>query len=483
MALPLENIKHLVVLMMENRSFDHMFGQMMSPDWAIDGLTGNETNPDSTGKNVAVTADATYTGDLTPDPGHHFPDVNYQIFGNYQGTGGGPLMQGFVQAYELHTHDPAKAAHVMDCFDPSKLPVLTNLAKQYAVCDRWFASVPGPTLPNRSYIHAATSIGRTDMSPVWFDENKTIYELLDQFGRTGTIFYHDSTMAMTFKALSSGQSKWFGLIDDFERACKTNNLPDYSFIEPQYFDSPDGSEQASDQHPDHNMQYGEDLIRDVYTAIRSNPAVWASTILVIVYDEHGGLYDHVVPPATVSPDGKVTPDPGEGVAAIAPFDFTRLGLRVPAVVVSAYIPPGTIDHTQYDHTSVIATARKLFLGADAPANFLTQRDRNANTFEGLLTLQVPRNDQIDLKALQDAMPVPPISDLQKKNNLDSPLSEHQKLLVQHAYEVEKEFLPNLNTGVTPDQINTEREASIYIRKVAQEVRQVQAQKAAGGGTP
>jgi len=321
------------------------------------------------------------------------------------------------------------------------------------------------------------------MSPVWYDESKTIYELLDQFGRTGTIFYHDSTMAMTFKALASGQSKWFGLFDDFESACKTGNLPDYSFIEPQYFDSPDGSEQASDQHPDHNIQYGEDLIRDVYTAIRSNPAVWASTILVIVYDEHGGLYDHVVPPATVSPDGKSTPDPGEGVAAIAPFDFTRLGLRVPAVVISAYIPAGTIDHTQYDHTSVIATARKLFLGADAVANYLTQRDRNANTFEGLLTLQAPRNDQIDLKALQDAMPVPPISDLQKTNSLDSPLSEHQQLLVEHAYDMEKTFLPNLNTGVTPDQIKTERDASTYIRKVAEELRQAQAQKAAGGGTP
>jgi phospholipase C len=480
-ASPLDNIKHLVVLMMENRSFDHMFGLMMGPDWQIDGLMGTETNPNSAGQDVAVTADASYTGDLTPDPGHHFPDVNMQIFGNFEGTGAGPFMQGFVKAYEAHTHDVGKAARVMNCFDPAKIPVLATLAKQYAVCDRWFASVPGPTLPNRSFIHAATSIGRVDMSPVWFDESKSIYELLDQFGKRGSIFYHDSTMAMTFKALGSGQSKWFGLIDDFHRACKQNTLPEYSFVEPQYFDSPDGTLQASDQHPDHDMRGGEDLILDIYTSIRSNPDVWKSTILVIVYDEHGGLYDHVTPPATVSPDGKIAQDPSENVAQIGPFDFTRLGIRVPAVVVSAYIDPGRVDSTIYDHTSVIATVSKLFLGDQAPNNFLTERDRTAKTFEHLLTRDSVRDDKIDFKSLQDAMPMPPISDLQKKNNLDSPLSDHQKLLVQHAIDIEAKFLPNLQTGVTLDQIKTEREASLYIRKVGDELRKSQTQQAGGGG--
>lgn len=481
MALPLDNIKHMVVLMMENRSFDHIFGLMMSADWQIDGLMGTETNPNSAGQNISVTADASYTGDLTPDPGHHFPDVNMQIFGNFEGAGVGPFMQGFVKSYETHTHDLGKAARVMNGFDPAKIPVLATLAKQYAVCDRWFSSVPGPTLPNRSFIHAATSVGRTDMSPVWFDEGKTVYELLDQFGKRGIIFYHDSTMAMTFKTLGSSQSKWFGLIDDFHRACKQNTLPEYSFIEPQYFDSSDGTLQASDQHPDHDMRSGEDLILDVYTSIRSNPDVWKSTILVVVYDEHGGLCDHVTPPAAVSPDGKISQDPGENVAQIPPFDFTRLGIRVPAVIVSAYIDPGRVDSTVYDHTSVIATARKLFLGADAAANFLTERDRNANTFEHVLTRDSPRDDTIDFKALQDAMPLPPVSDLQKKNNLDSPLSEHQQLLVQHAFDIEQKFFPNLQSGVTPDQIKTERDASIYIRKVGEEIRQSQTQQAGGGG--
>ncbi|HEY4365049.1 MAG TPA: alkaline phosphatase family protein [Bryobacteraceae bacterium] len=478
MASPLDNIKHLVVLMMENRSFDHMFGMMMGPDWPIDGLMGTEANTNSKDKSFTVTTDASYTGDLTPDPGHHFPDVNMQIFGNFEGNPSGPLMQGFVKAYEAHTHDPETAGRIMNCFDPSRIPVLTTLAKQYAVCDRWFASVPGPTLPNRSFIHSATSVGRTDMSPVWFDESKSIYELLDEFGKRGSIFYHDSTMAMTFKALGSSQSKWFGLIDDFHRACSQNTLPDYSFIEPQYFDSPDGAVQASDQHPDHDVRSGEDLILDVYNSLRSHPDVWKSTILVIVYDEHGGLYDHVEPPAAVSPDGKIVQDPGENVAQIPPFEFTRLGVRVPAVVISAYIDPGQIDHTIYDHTSVIATARKLFLGDKAAANFLTERDRNAKTFEHLLTRDSVRDDKIDFKALQDLMP--PVANLQKKNNLDSPLSDHQKMMVQHAFDVEQKFLPNLKSGVTPDQIKTERQASLYLRQVGDELRKNNIQKAGGG---
>jgi phage gp36-like protein len=288
-------------------------------------------------------------------------------------------------------------------------------------------------------------------------------------------------MAMTFKTLGSSQGKWFGQIDDFHRACAQNTLPAYSFIEPQYFDSPDGTVQASDQHPDHDMRSGEDLILDVYTSVRSHPDVWKSTILVVLYDEHGGLYDHVTPPAAVSPDGKIAQDPGENVAEIPAFDFTRLGIRVPAVIISAYVHPGQIDSTVYDHTAVIATARKLFLGAGAAANFLTERDRNANTFEHVLTRDSPRDDTIDFKALQDAMPVPPVSDLQKKNNLDSPLSEHQQMLVQHACDIEQKFFPDLKSGVTPDQIKTERDASIYIRKVGEEIRKSRTQQAGGGG--
>ncbi len=479
-------IKHLVVLMMENRSFDHMFGWMASPDYPIDGLTGSEANPDSSEVEVPVSADADYSGDLTPDPGHHFPDVNMQIFSNWEGANdGGPLMQGFVRSYEKHTHDKDKAHRIMRCFSPERVPVLCTLARQYAICDRWFSSVPGPTLPNRSYMHSATSIGRVDMSPVWYDESKTIYELLNENGLSGKIFYHDWSIAMTFKMLADGQYKWFGQADDFYRACRKNTLPAYSFIEPRYNDSDEGDQvfAASDQHPDHNVTEGENLIRDVYNAVRSNPDVWKSTVLAIIYDEHGGLYDHVTPPSgppyAVNPDGKIAQSPGENVAQIPPFDFTRLGVRVPAVIVSAYIEPGTVDSTIYDHTAIIATARKLLLGDGWENKHLTARDRAANTFDHLMTRTEPRDDKIDFKALENDMP-PPVADLARTNCLDKPLTTHQQMLVQHAWDVEQAFPADRRTGKQPADIVTERDASAYLRTVAAELRREKPQVAGGG---
>lgn len=142
-------IEHLVVLMMENRSFDHMFGFLKSNSWSIDGLNGNETNPDSKGATVGVTQDARHAGDLTPDPPHDFLSVNQQIFGNLAGSGQ-PTMQGFVKAYEGKTKNVQKSHNVMKCFGPGRLPILQTLAQEYAVCDRWFASVPGRVLARLS---------------------------------------------------------------------------------------------------------------------------------------------------------------------------------------------------------------------------------------------------------------------------------------------------------------------------------------------
>jgi phospholipase C len=393
---PRISVKHLVVLMLEGRSFDHMLGFLKSSTYAIDGLSGNESNPDSQGTRVPVSNDAAAFGDLTPDPGHSFPDVNFQIFGNLEGYPNGPPMQGFVKSYEFHTQQTASAHRIMKCMRETSVPALSALAKGYAICDHWFASVPGPTFPNRAFVHAATSVGRVDMSPVGYvGIPKTVYELLQERGVTARIYYSDSTLALTFPKLAAKMKVFFGSIQDFLDACKNGNLPSYSFIEPRYASHEEAGgafAPANDQHPDHDIAAGEQLIRDVYQALRSNKEIWENSLLVITYSQHGGLYDHVSPPTTVSPDGLVVQDPGQGVAKIAPFDFTRLGVRVPAVIISPYIEPLTTDHTVYDHTSIIATARKLFLGKAAAANYLTQRDRQANTFDHLLTRTTPRSD-------------------------------------------------------------------------------------------
>lgn len=376
-------IDHLVVLMMENRSFDHALGFLKSPTYGIDGLDGTETNPDSAGVAVKVTSDARWAGDFTPDPGHDFHSVNKQIFGNAEGTGSG-TMKGFVKSYEDKTHNVAMSHNIMKCFSAGKLPALTTLAQEFAVCDRWFASVPGPTIPNRAFAYGATSLGRVDMNPVYL-KLKTIFERLNENGVSSKIYYNDFCLGLSNGFILKNARKFLFFFDDFLKDCKKNKLPAFSFIEPRYNDFTDQGQffPAADQHPDHNVFQGEIVIKAVYDAIRGNKQTWESTLLVITYDEHGGLYDHVTPLPAVNPGDQPPP---------LPFNFDRLGVRVPAVLVSPFIPRRTIIHDTrvFDHTSIIATARKLFI-ADFANSFLTQRDRNAPTFEDCLTLSVARS--------------------------------------------------------------------------------------------
>jgi phospholipase C len=377
-----KTIDHLVVLMMENRSFDHALGFLKSPTFKIDGLDGSETNPDSAGVAVQVTPDARYAGDFSPDPGHDFNSVNEQIFENPQGTGSA-TMKGFVKAYESKTGNVAKSHNIMKCFSPGRLPALMTLAKEFAVCDRWFASVPGPTIPNRAFAYGATSLGRVDMNPVYLTL-KTIFERLDEHGVASKIYYNDFCLGLSNGFILKNARKFLFFFDDFLKDCKKNKLPAFSFIEPRYNDFTDQGQffPAADQHPDHNVFQGEIVIKAVYDAIRGNQQTWESTLLVITYDEHGGLYDHVTPPATVNPGDQPPP---------LPFNFDRLGVRVPAVLVSPFIQKGTIIHDKvFDHTSIIATARRLFI-SDFANSFLTQRDRNAQTFEDCLTLNTARS--------------------------------------------------------------------------------------------
>jgi phospholipase C len=461
MAEGLDNLKHIVVLMMENRSFDHMLGFAKSATWPIDGLAGTETNKDSVGGVAQVSSDSGYAGDFTPDPGHAGFDVLTQFYGD-AGTSvlQEPNMSGFVRSYEGKNLKPQDAHRIMKCFSPQTLPVLTRLAQQFCVCDRWFSSVPGPTFPNRAFMHGATSIGRVDMGIDWRNMSTTIYERLAQNKIDSVIYYHDSTMASTFNGLA-GNLDFFGSFDDdFLAACDGNDLPPYSFLEPRFANSAGGNGQpafsASDQHPDHDVKEGEALIQTVFNAVWKNTKVRNSTLLVIVYDEHGGLYDHVAPPTTVNPDGKVwAGDPATTLDP--PFDFTRLGVRVPAVLISPYIAAGTIDHRVYDHSSIIATALKHLIPNVANAN-LTLRDKLANTFEDNLSLQQPRTDKIDLGA--GAKSQPPTS-----AQLAQPINDHLKAQVQQTAMMERTLPPNQRTGIDSTTITKESQAAAYLNAV------------------
>jgi phospholipase C len=179
-----------------------------------------------------------------------------------------------------------------------------------------------------------------------------------------------------------------------------------------------------------------------------------STLLVITYDEHGGTYDHVVPPTTVNPDGKVWTN--DGVSLDPSFDFTRLGVRVPTVLISPYIAPG-IDHRIYDHTSIIATTFKHFLPDVSGVN-LTLRDKLANTFEDNFTLAEPRSENIDLGAGAQSQP-PTAADLAQ------PLNDHLKALVHQAALSEQRLPLDQQSGIDPNTITTEAQASKYLKGV------------------
>ena len=376
----LDNLKHLVVLMMENRSFDHMLGSLKAMNPQIDGITDGLSNPDTTGAMVKPQPLAEFQGQLDPDPDHHFPAVDLQIFGGDTDPARVANMQGFVKSYFNQRRDVGHSQKIMYYFAQSQLPVLTTLALEFAVFNRWFASIPGPTVCNRSFAHFGTSFGRVDMNPVYVGEPfQNIYSRLINANpkHTAKLYYYDTTSStLEITNLLQNQPELFGTYPQFLQDCAQGNLPDYSFIEPNYsdHDTDSGEEVASDQHPDHNVQAGELFIATIYNAIKQNPALWSSTALLIVYDEHGGIYDHVVPPAC--PPDQFTAsatDTGTGM----PFAFDRLGVRVPAILISPWIPKGTVVDRVFDHASIPATVTKLFLGDYAPRS---PRETNADVF-------------------------------------------------------------------------------------------------------
>jgi phospholipase C len=291
-------IQRLVVLMLENRSFDHMLGFLKRGNPAINGLVGNEKNPPAIDSrpDVQVSDVAGDVQDLDPDPGHDFEDVTRQIFGSLDSTQP-PTMDGFVQDYARVSNNPIHGENIMKCFTPQTLPILATLATQYGVCDRWFSSVPGSTIPNRMFVHGASSAGSASQdavaSPFLL---KTIFE---SFGpntiHTYKIYTSGASILMANKYLVQHQAK-FADYSQFEADALHGNLPEYTFIEPRY-DDDDAGNYANSQHPDFPVDYGEKLIADVYNILTKSPK-WKSTLLLIIYDEHGGIYDHVAPPVS-----------------------------------------------------------------------------------------------------------------------------------------------------------------------------------------
>jgi phospholipase C len=402
MATGLDKLEHIVVLMMENRSFDHMLGSLTAVNPKIDGVTPDLSNPDANGNPVKAQPLAEFQAQLQPDPDHHFPAVDLQIFGGDTSPTRVANMQGFVKSYFNQQRDLKHSQKIMYYFAQKDLPVLTTLALEFAVFNRWFASIPGPTICNRAFAHYGTSFGRVDMNLLYINEPfKSIYNrLIDATPKhTSKLYYYDtasSTMEIT--NLLQHQPELFGTYPQFLDDCAKGNLPDYAFVEPNYSDheTDSGEETANDQHPDHNVQHGEIFIASIYQAIKNSP-LWPNTALLIVYDEHGGIFDHVVPPAC--PKDQFTAsanDTGTGM----PFAFDRLGVRVPAILVSPWIQKGTIVDRVFDHASIPATVTKFFLGDYSPRSpretsadvFIEPNSGTVDPARNLLSLTTMRTD-------------------------------------------------------------------------------------------
>jgi phospholipase C len=321
-----------------------------------------------------------------PDPGELWSeDMNVQLFGtpNVPSPPPVPPMKGFVDNYLAQAevaNGNYDARAIMHFFTPSQVPVISTLATQFAVSDRWFASAPCQTWPNRFFVHTGTANGYPNNMPLHLPyDMTTIYNRFELAGNENwKIYFHDIPQSKTLAKLWPLASH-FHFFDSFLDDAKTGSLPAYSFIEPRYF--PFFTSLPNDQHPPHNVTLGEQLIADTYNALRAGPQ-WTKTLLIVTYDEHGGCYDHVAPPRA-TPPGKVP---------TAPFNFDRFGVRVPAVLASPYIKQNTIlrptNAVPFDHTSIIATLRKRFPDLGDP---LTDRDKNAPHVGDVLALASPDN--------------------------------------------------------------------------------------------
>ena len=367
----LENISHFVVLMLENRSFDHIFGLRPGVNGIVDKTKKSKfSNPNPKGGNIAATGDAAFAIPTKNGlgPFHNVVDVNEQLFGmKSPGPRATPTMKGFVQSYSEALNNDTRGnfttddlAVVMKSFNLGALPTVTALADNFVLCDAWFSEVPGPTHPNRLYMHAGTSQGFAHNVFQRPFDCVTIYELLQRNQKTWATYDLDLNEVKHFTRIANQTENFRHFSPNFQQDVETGKLPNYSFVIPRF--SSTHHTESNDEHAPHDIRWGEHLIADVYEALRANDALWNNSVLIVTYDEHGGFFDHVAPPKAPRPDNFVSPRPDDNFRGHAPptFAFDRLGLRVPTLIASPWVGEGVVVHDQLQHTSILRTVREQF---------------------------------------------------------------------------------------------------------------------------
>jgi kumamolisin len=393
-------IQCVVVLMLENRSFDHLFGTWPGVSGLAQGPFSNRPNPAAAASakgNAAIAAGqpGLFTVAQGQGPSHSVDGTNVQLYTTKVVNSGAALKpvndRGFVQSYksELAADGFGGAGvdltPVMQTFSSGQLPGLDALAESFVLCDQWYAEVPGPTMPNRLYMHAATSVGwgRNDWSVAL--DSVTIYEQVQSSGRTWAVYYSDQNEVAQYSRINTQRANFKLYEGGFAADAAAGKLASYNFIIPRFAGSAtDGP--VTSMHAPQDVRPGDQLVADIYAALRSSPQ-WPHTLYIVTFDEHGGYFDHANPPPAVNPDGIDSPAPGDKASFAPTFAFDRLGLRVPTILASPYLAKGAVCSAPLQHTSILATVRKLF-GIESA---LTKRDAAAATFENLFTA-TPRTD-------------------------------------------------------------------------------------------
>jgi len=405
----LTDIRHFVILMLENRSFDHVFGYLsLQGNNQVNGLRPGMKASFGGQDYPIVALDDTR---VAWDPCHEPDCVTKQL----------ASPGGFIES-SLPRFGAANVGLVMGHYTGKQLPVYDYLARNFAICDQWHASYPGDTFPNRLYALCGTTDGdRVGKVPPIYDRS-TFFNHFDMRGIRWRCYKHDvHILKLVNDYFRTTPGDHFRHIDSLPDDIQRGDLPDVTWIDPR-FTQLSGWQNACDDHPPVDMLHAQDLVLRLYSVLRRS-AAWPSTLLLVVYDEHGGFFDHVSPPAAV-PDR-----PG----------FDRYGFRVPAMLVSPWVPPGQVVHDLFDHTSIMKTLFKRFSPNLVPD--FGARMQAASDLGGAFGLSAPRADppvdDIDdlaaaLSALDDAPH--PASAPVSPDGLDDHIAQAKSALVQKGFD-------------------------------------------------
>lgn len=416
----LQNIDHVVMVMMENRSFDHVLGHCAAEGQESDGLTpdlvaflnAQDVNGVATvGKLRDTNMPANQHNFKTAFPigvGHGLADVTMQLrdridFNGRTINAPSGFLENFIDRHRMHEEllgeSGIEPKDVLGYHDTQDLPFFKHLLDNYAYCERFFCSHPGPTLPNRMLSLTGDVQYDRNGEPI-LDNNHgdnfvlsrdhTIFDLLKRKGVDWRVYesYPSVTMLRMFARYATNTTDIVRM-NRFATDVANNDLPAFTVVDPQMHAFP-----QNDDHPVADMYRGQTFLKGVYDTLRSNPDVWKKTLLIITYDEHGGFYDHVVPPlAEALTREMVLHDGGEG-HSLGPTTpgthFIPYGVRVPTFVVSPWVQPGKGPDKVLDHCSILKTVIARFLGDQKP--FLSDRVAAAQSFESYLTAPAARMD-------------------------------------------------------------------------------------------